>query len=75
MIIYDVIGSMPLNGNTSVIINSKGESLKNGIGILDEDGKPHDVISVAIATSNNIESMNKTMLLISGEFSSSKIYV
>lgn len=75
MIIYDVIGSVPLNGNTTVVVNSNGEYLKNGIGILDEQGKPHEIISVALTSSNKESSINKTTLLVSGEFSSSKIYV
>lgn len=75
MTIYNVIGSMPINGNTSVVIDDNGQFLKNGIGILDDQGKPHEILSVAMTTSYNEESLNKTTLLISGSFSSSKIYV
>lgn len=75
MIVYDVIGNVPLDGNTSVIVKSNGEHLKNGLGILDEQGNPHVILSVAMTTSNNKTSMDKTTLLVSGMFSSSKLFV
>lgn len=75
MIVYDVIGSVPFNENTSVVINSNGEHLRNGLGVLDDQGKPHVILSVAMTTSNKESSINKTTLLVSGEFSSLKLYV
>ena len=75
MIIYDVIGSAPINGNTTVVIDGNGEHLKNGLGVLDEQGMPHEIISVAMTSSNSEASLNKTTLLISGTFLSSKLYV
>lgn len=75
MMIYDVIGSVPLNGNTSAVINGNGECIKNGIDILDEFGETHRVLSVAMTSSGTEESLKKTTLLIAGKFMSSKIYV
>ena len=75
MIIYDVIGSVPFEGNTSVVVNSNGKYLKNGLGILDEQGQPHEILAVAMTSSNKTSSINKTTLLVSGKFDSAKLYV
>lgn len=76
MTIYKVIGILPIDGNTAVTIDGRGDLFKNGIGILDENGKPYEVLSVGMTAGSNVEEMlNKTSLLIKGDFSSAQMYV
>jgi len=78
MTIYNVLSVLPVNNDTAVVVECPREMFKNGIGVLDEDGKPHEVISVGMDRigNGNVENMTgKTSLLISGSFSSKKIYV
>lgn len=74
MTILEVIGSMPVEENTSVIVKGDGELLKNGIGILDSDGKPHRIISVGMSSPENAKDRT-TPILVEGKFDSDRIYV
>jgi len=78
MTIYNVLSILPVDNNTAIVVECSREMFKNGIGILDEDGKPHEVISIGMDRigNKNIENVSgKTSLLISGSFSSKKIFV
>lgn len=77
MTVLDVVGTVPLNGNTSAVIKGDGSVLKNGIGILDSDGKPHVVISVGLSSgiADMVEEKKTTAILVEGIFSSKRIYV
>lgn len=79
MTIYNVLSVLPVNNNTAIVVECSRDMFKNGIGILDEDGKSHEVISIGMERIGNIENIEnmsgKTSLLISGHFSSKKIYV
>ena len=73
MIILDVIDTAPINGDTAVIVKGDDSVLKNGIGILDSNGKPYRIKSVGL-TSND-EGNKTTPLLVEGSFQSIRIYV
>lgn len=73
MTILDVIDTAPINGDTTVIVKGDDTVLKNNIGILDADGKPHRLKSVGLTSGT--EEGATTPLLVEGEFVSSKIYV
>ena len=63
-----VISTLKINGNTSVVIDAKTTSIKHGTIIYDDKGTPHSVASADI--SNHLD---KTVLLINGQFNSSTI--
>ena len=73
MRVYDVIDTLKIGGNTSIVINDKGTDIKNGIKILDEHGKPHIVLSVGM--NNTKGTLETTTLLIEGIFKSDKIFI
>lgn len=73
MTILDVIDTAPINGDTTVIVKGDDSVLKNGIGILDSNGKPHKIISVGLTSGAGEKTT--TPLLVEGNFSSSKVYV
>lgn len=76
MTICNVLGSMPIGDNTSIIVDGGGELFRAGIGILDENGKPYEVLSVGMDSGANVDDMlNKTSLLLSGKFMSSRIFI
>ena len=77
MTICRVLSMLPIDDNTAIVVEGSRELFRNGIGILDESGKPYEVLSVGM--DDNIdaksESFDKSSLLVSGTFSSSRIYV
>jgi hypothetical protein len=73
MKVFNVVDMLKIGDNTSIIIDDKGADIKNGIGILDEYGKPHIVLSVGM--NNNKGRMDATTLLIEGAFNSNKIFL
>lgn len=76
MTIFQVIDTLQVDDNTSVIIEGNGDLLKNGIGVLDENGKPYEVLSVAmVKEGSEPEALQRTMILIEGKFSSKKLFV
>ena len=67
---------MKINKNTAVIVEGPREIFRNGIGVFDDKGKPFEVLSVSIdSVSDPEENETKTSLLLSGRFSSKKMYV
>jgi hypothetical protein len=76
MVIYNVIDTLPIGNDTSVLIDGDGKHFKNGVGVLDENGKPYEVLTVAMSSGKNVDDLlNKTSLLIKGKFSSKKLFV
>ena len=73
MTIFDVIETAPINGDTTVIVKGDDSVLKNGIGVLDSNGKPYRIKSVGL-TSRGDGSVT-TPILIEGTFNSSRMYV
>ncbi len=73
MTILEVVDTATINGDTTVIVRGDDSVLKNGIGILDANGKPYKIKSVGL-TSNN-EGSETTPLLVEGSFQSTRIYV
>ena len=76
MTICNVLSTMMIGDNTAVIVDGSGELFRNGMGILDETGKPYEVLSVGMDSVMNTDDMlNKTSLLLNGSFSSNKMFV
>ena len=76
MTVFKVIGRMSVGDNTAIVVDGKGNLFHNGVGILDENGKPYEVLSVGMDSGINVEEMlNKTSLLIEGNFVSSKLFI
>ena len=73
MTILDVVETAPVNGNTTVIVKGDDSVLKNGIGILDANGRPYRLISVGLTSGINDE--RTTPLLVEGNFASTTIFV
>ena len=74
MTILEVVGTAPINGNTTVVVKGSGDVLKNGIGILDGEGKPYQVISVGMSSPDRAFGKT-TVLLVGGNFSSNRMFV
>lgn len=76
MTICNVLSILPVDGDTAVVVDSPRMLFKNGIGILDENGKPFEVLSVGMESPTNlVAESEKTSLLLAGKFSSKKIFV
>lgn len=78
MTICNVLSILPIEENTAIVVDTPRKIFRNGIGILDENGKPYEVLSVGMERIGDYDCenvLNKTSLLIAGSFSSKKIYV
>ena len=76
MTICNVLSTLSIDNNTAIIVDGGAELFYNGIGILDETGKPYEVLSVGMDSGIDVEDLlNKTSLLINGNFSSKRIFV
>lgn len=78
MKVIEVIDTLKISGNTSLVVKDDGKDLKNGIGILDDKGVPHVVLSVAMSRPDmSVENaiMNTTVILVEGTIDSKRIFV
>lgn len=76
MTICNVLSILPIEENTAVVVDSPRKIFKNGIGIMDENGKPYEVLSVGMDCGLSADkTTEKTSLLIAGNFSSKKLFV
>ncbi|MBQ9438123.1 MAG: hypothetical protein IJU50_07295 [Lachnospiraceae bacterium] len=76
MTICKVLKMMPIEDNTAVVVDGSEELFRNGIGVLDENGKPFEVLSVGMEkVANSDELVDRTSLLLNGRFSSKKMFV
>ena len=76
MLVYNVIATLPVEENTTVLISGDGRNFQNGTSVLDDKGLPYEVLSVGMSCGNDVDEMlNKTSLLIKGQFASEKLYV
>ncbi len=76
MTIYNVLSAMIIDDNTAVIVDGSGELFRNGMGVLDENGKPFEVLSVGMDCALKTEDvLNKTSLLLKGNFLSKRMFV
>ena len=76
MTICNVLKTISVGDNTAIVVDGSGDLFRNGTGILDEKGKPYEVLSVGMDMIVNEEDrIGKTTLLLTGDFLSSKIYV
>ena len=67
---------MKIGDNTAVVVDGSGELFRNGIGILDENGKPYEVLSVGMETAADTDdASDKTSLLLNGSFLSKKMFI
>ncbi len=76
MTICNVMSTLPIDENTAVVVDGARELFRNGMGVLDEKGKPFEVLSVGM---DNIIGSDtepaKVSLLIAGRFNSQKMYI
>lgn len=71
---YKVLDTFRVGRNTSVTVEGNGEEFKENMIVLDSDGNPHNLISVAMLAGISAERIGKTTtVLIEGEFSSDTI--
>ena len=76
MTVYNALRTLPIGDDTAVVIDGSRELFRNGIGVLDDEGKPFVVLSVGmdvIEDFNDVE--DKTSLLIKGSFKSKMLFV
>ena len=73
MRVLQIMDTLKLGNNTLIAVNDPCEDIKNGSGILDENGKPYVILS--IGTNSNKENINITNILIEGELQSKKIFI
>ena len=60
----------------AVSVDGSGEHFRNGIGILDDNGKPFEVLSVGMESVTNAEdALSKTSLSVEGHFASKRLFV
>lgn len=77
MQIVEVLDTLKIGENTAVTVNSKGDGFKNGVGILDDKGLPHVVLSVAmtrVKPEHLPQSLDTITLLVEGDFNSKKVF-
>lgn len=74
MTICNVLKTMKIGNNTAVVVDGSKELFYNGLGVLDEKGKPYEVLSVGMDKTFDTIS-DKTSLLLSGSFESTKIFI
>ena len=76
MTICNVLSTMSVGNNTAVVVDGSGELFRNGMGILDENGKPYEVLSVGMDSMVDADDiLNKTSLLLNGSFISKRMFV
>ena len=76
MTICNVLDTLQIGNNTAIVVDSPRQLFRNGIGVLDENGKPYEVLSVGMDNIIVTDDMSeKTSLLLAGIFSSKKIYL
>ena len=76
MTICNVLKSMAIGDNTAVVVDGSKELFYNGLGVLDENGKPFEVLSVGMDKTIALDGMSdKTSLLLNGSFLSKKIFI
>ena len=75
MTICNVLSTMTIGENTAIVVDGSGKLFKNGIGILDDNGKPFEVLSVGLECAKAENILDKTSLLLKGSFSSKKVYI
>ncbi len=76
MTICNVLSTMTVGDNTAVVVDGSGELFRNGMGILDDNGKPYEVLSVGMDSMINTDDiLNKTSLLLNGSFISKRMFV
>ena len=71
-----MLNTLPIDENTAVVVDGARELFRNGMGVLDEMGKPFEVLSVGM---ENIVGSDAgpagVSLLIAGKFRSQKMYI
>lgn len=76
MTVCNVLDTLTIGNDTAIVVDSSRELFRNGTGILDENGKPFEVLSVGLDDIIDMDAdSEKASLLLSGKFSSHKIFV
>lgn len=73
MRVLKIMDTLKIGNNTLLAVDDPCEDLKNGCALLDEQGKPHIIIS--IGTNSNKENINITNILIKGDIQSQNIFI
>lgn len=76
MTICKLLNTLNIGDNTAIVVEGSRELFRNGIGVLDDEGKPFEVMSVGMDEIIHSDDMsNKASLLIKGRFASEKLFV
>lgn len=76
MKMYNVISTLVIGDNTSAILGAPFQEFKKGMMVLDDSGKPYEILSIGMTNGGNaLDCLNKANLLIKGHFKSKKMYV
>ena len=77
MKVCEVYATMDIDGNTAASVEGGRELYGEGVGILDDNGTPHVILSVGIDCYNHVsdDMFNKSTILIEGKFDSKRLYI
>lgn len=73
MRVLKIIDTIKIGDNTLIAVNDPCEDIKNGSGLLDENGVPHVILS--IATNSNKNNINITNILVEGDIESKQVFI
>ena len=74
MNVLKALDKVKIGENTVVAVDDPYNRIRNGMGIIDAEGNNHIVLSVGL-TNFNKTNLDKTNILIKGDFNSNKIIV
>ena len=79
MRVIKVLDTVKLQDNTVVFVEDRYNCLRSGMGVIDGNGNNHVILSVGTFNPmdhlEKITSLDKTNILIKGDFNSNKIIV
>jgi hypothetical protein len=76
MTVCNILNTLPIGNDTAVVVEGSRDLFQIGTGVLDENGKPYVVLSVGMEEYFNPEDMmNKSSLLLEGNFASKRLFV
>lgn len=74
--VFRVIVTFPVGGNTSVTVDGNGTQLHNNMVIADSKGNEFELLSVAMTADKTVsDKKNETTVLIKGRFDSATLHV
>lgn len=75
MRICNVLSTLKIGSDTAVVVDGSREFFSNGVGVLDEKGRPYVVLSVGMDSGTNVVEDDKASLLIEGRFVSKRLFI